>query len=104
MMVLHTEKIKKYFWYLFGILGVVFFWTGMWDGIGNLGYMVNPLVSLLVGVLMLTLSSLIFKQVSPLEEVRLEEIIYDKIHKHPAKHELGLTYQDNISNKPVTLP
>ena len=55
------EDIKKYFWYLFGIMGVVFFWSGTWDGLGNLGPLVNPLVSLVVGVVLLSLSGIIFK-------------------------------------------
>lgn len=103
-MVLHTEKVKKYFWFLFGVMGVVFFWTGLWDGVGNIGYLANPLVSLGVGVLMLTLSSFIFKDVTPLDEIKQGEIIYDRIHRHPSRQELSVTYLDKASNKIVNLP
>ncbi len=102
-MFLHTDKLKKYFWHLFGVIGIVFFWTGMWDGVGNLGPLKNSLVSLGIGLVMLTLSSFIFKEVTPLEDAKLGEIIYQKISQHPAKHELGLTYHDKGINKPMTL-
>ena len=44
------EKIKQYFWFMFGIIGVVLFWAGVWEGIGGLPYLENPLISLIAGL------------------------------------------------------
>lgn len=94
------EDIKKYFWYLFGIMGIVFFWTGTWDGLGNLGPLANPLVSLLVGVVLLSLSGVIFKDANPLWEIEKPvKAEAKKVHRHPQKHEFHFKYEDRLKNK-----
>jgi len=98
------EDIKKYFWYLFGIMGVVFFWSGTWDGLGNLGPLVNPLVSLVVGVVLLSLSGIIFKDANPLWEMeKPAKAEAKKVHRHPKKHEFHFKYEDKLKNKELLL-
>ncbi|MBU0470360.1 MAG: DUF504 domain-containing protein [Nanoarchaeota archaeon] len=98
------EKIKKYFWYLFGVMGVVFFWAGVWDGIGTLSYLQNPLISLIVGLVMLSLSGLIFKGTSPFwEKGDPVGAVLHKVHTHPKKHEFHIKYYDKIKKKLILL-
>ncbi|MEK6899604.1 MAG: hypothetical protein AABX05_00625 [Nanoarchaeota archaeon] len=98
------EDIKKYFWYLFGVMGIVFFWTGTWDGLGNLGWLVNPLISLIVGLAMLGLSGIIFKDSNPLWEAEKPiKTEAKKVHNHPLKHEFHFKYKDHMKNKEYLL-
>ncbi len=98
------EEIKKYFWYLFGVMGIVFFWTGTWDGLGNLWLLQNPLISFIVGIILLGLSGVIFKESNPLWE--LEKPVKTqakKVHHHPQKHEFHFKYEDHVKNKELLL-
>lgn len=97
---LSLTQIKSYFWYVFGILGVVFFWTGVWDGVGNLWYFKNPLVSLIVGLVMLTLSGFIFKESSPFAaaEKTVESVLH-QVHHHPQREKFHIKYLDKIKGK-----
>lgn len=98
------EDIKQYFWYIFGIIGIVFFWSGTWDGLGNLGPLENPIVSFMVGAFLLSLSGLIFKDANPLwEPERAVKTEAKKVHHHPLKHEFHFKYQDHEKNKEVLI-
>lgn len=90
-------QLKNYFWYLFGIMGIVFFWTGVWDGLGNLGPLGNPVISLVVGVIMLTLSGFIFKgsEMFGEGETTIESVL-KKVHHHPRKEEFHIKYLDKV--------
>ncbi|MEK6853143.1 MAG: hypothetical protein AABX64_00495 [Nanoarchaeota archaeon] len=98
------EDIKKYFWYLFGIIGVVYFWAGVWDGVGNIGPLKNPLYSFIAGVVLLSLSRVILKDANPLwgleKPAKLEA---KKVHRHPQKPEFHFKYKDHVSNKEIML-
>lgn len=98
------EKIKKYFWYIFGLIGVVFFWAGVWDGLGNLSYLQNPLISLLAGVIMLTLSGFIFKEANPFwGKEKAVMAALQKVHTHPQKHEFHIKYHDGMKKKEIPI-
>ena len=74
------DTAKHYFWSLFSVIAVVFFWAGVWDGIGYLPYLENPLISLIVGIVILASSGLIFKEFNPMEETE-KTVIINKIDK-----------------------
>src|SRR3989344_7661951 len=94
------EVIKKYFWYVFGVIGVVYFWAGVWDGVGNIGPLQNPLISFAVGITLLSLSGIIFKEANPLWELEAPvKSEAKKVHRHPQKHEFHFKYKDHIKNK-----
>lgn len=97
--------LKKYFWSILGAIGVIMFWEGVWGGIGGLPYLVNPWISLGVGILMLSLTGNLFKQYNPMIEIEeaRNEMIYN-IHKHPEKHLFHVRYHDKIMNKEITFP
>ena len=99
------EEIKKYFWYLFGMIGVVFFWAGVWDGLGNIHPIIaNPWLSLALGIILLGLSGIIFKDANILWE-REKPVMSEakKVHNHPKKGEFHFKYQDHLKNKEILL-
>ncbi len=99
------EELVKYFWYLFGVMGVVFFWVGLWDGLGNLGPLKNPWISLALGVAMLIVSKLIFKETDPAQLHQQEaKKALQEVHTHPQRHEFQIKYPDKIKQKHVFHP
>lgn len=99
-----AQKIKQYFWSIFGAIGIIAFWAGVWDGIGGLPFLQSPWISLLVGMAMLTFSGLIYKQFSPLEE--MEKSVNDALHQvhiHPQKEEFHIKFHDRMLKKDVLM-
>ena len=98
------EDVKKYFWYLFGTLGVIFFWAGVYDGLGSLPVIENPLVSLILGITMLSLSGVLLKGANPLWEVEKPvKTQAKKVYRHPQKHEFHFKYEDHLKKKELTV-
>lgn len=98
------EDIKKYFWALLGAIGMIFFWAGVWDGIGTLPFIENIWISLIVGLAILTFSGTIYKEFDPLKE--MEEAVHlqlHKVHSHPQKKEFHIKYYDRIKKKHLLL-
>ena len=94
------DTIKHYFWAILGVIGVVLFWAGLWDGVGYLWYLSNPLVSLVAGLIILAASGLLLKEFDPLqeEEKKIKDVLY-KVHKHPKKHEFHIKFYDKLKKK-----
>ena len=98
------EDAKRYFWYIFGILGTLFFWAGMWDGLGSIGFLKNPFISMAIGLTLLSLSGVIFKDANPLWEVEKPvKAEAKKVHHHPLKHEFHFKYEDHLKKKELTI-
>jgi len=101
---INLNQIRQYFWYIFGVMGVVFFWTGIWDGVGNVSYLVNPLVSLGLGLFLFAISGFIFRGDNPfMEKENKVNSVLHHVHTHPRKGEFNVKYLDKISNKHITL-
>ncbi len=96
-----AAELKQYFWYVFGIMGVVFFWVGVWDGIGSLPYIQTYWISILAGLGMLALSGFIFRG-NPLwgRGDKIESVLH-RVHSHPQKHEFHIKYLDKLGNKEI---
>lgn len=99
------EDFKKYFWYIFGTIGVVFFWAGVWDGLGNIHPLLsNPWISFIIGITMLGLSGIILKDTNPLWEVEKPvKSEAKKVHHHPQKQEFHFKYADHVKNKEILI-
>ena len=97
------EKIKQYFWFMFGIIGVVLFWAGVWEGIGGLPYLENPLISLIAGLGLFAISAVFFKGTNPFWGEKEGEVhmILHQVHSHPQKHEFHIKYHDNIKHSEI---
>lgn len=101
----HWEKLQKYVWYFLGVLGVVFFWVGVWDGIGNLGPLKNPWISLALGLVMLILSKVFFRETDPAEEAQqAAKNSLLEVHTHPQRHEFQIKYHDKIQQQHRLVP
>ncbi|MEK6845854.1 MAG: RNA repair domain-containing protein [Nanoarchaeota archaeon] len=103
-MFIPTEKLKQYFWSIFGAIGIIAFWAGVWEGIGGLPYLENAGVSLVVGLVLLTFSGLFYKQFDPLGEV--EKSVHKTlhfVHRHPQKEEFHIKYHDRMRKKEIIL-
>lgn len=80
--------------------GVVFFWAGVWDGIGYLPYLESPWLSIVIGGAMLTLSQFIFKDPDPSQKMlRKTHAELHKVSKHPQKHQFHIKYYDKSKKK-----
>lgn len=102
MISLSKESLRHYLFALVGLIGIVLFWAGLWDGVGNLWILVNPLVSLAVGIIILASSGLLLKEFDPLKEE--ERKIRDQmlnIHHHPQKEEFHIKHHDRLKGKDV---
>ncbi|HLC91406.1 MAG TPA: hypothetical protein VJI15_06595 [Candidatus Nanoarchaeia archaeon] len=89
----------KYFWSLFGVVGVVLFWAGIWDGLGSLPYISNYWVSLIVGIAMLGSSGLFVKQFGAEDTGNKQLLLLHHVSKHPFKHQFNINYYDKIQRK-----
>ena len=98
-----SEDYRRYFWYFFGVLGVVLFWAGVWDGVGNVGYLENPLVSLFLGTAMLLIGGIIRKTDNVNQQEMLAHSVLREVHQHPQKQEFHVKYFDKMNKKEVLI-
>ncbi|MBS3116461.1 hypothetical protein J4421_02585 [Candidatus Woesearchaeota archaeon] len=95
------RDLKTYFWHFIGILGVVLFWAGTWDGFGYLPYLENPVISLAIGIILMSLSKKIFADADPFSRTRgaaIPEAIKN-VSEHPEKHLFHFKYIDALKKK-----
>ena len=97
------EDMQRYFWYFFGVLGVVLFWAGVWDGIGNLSFLKNPFFSLILGLSLLCLGGIIRKTDNIDQQELLAHKVLREIHHHPQKHEFHVKYLDKFRKEEVII-
>lgn len=97
----NAEEWQRYFWYFFGVMGVVFFWTGIWDGVGEVWYLQNPLVSLAVGLIMLFIGGLVKKTDNVKKQELLAHNTLRQMHHHPSRHEFHFKYLDKVKKREV---
>lgn len=99
----NAEELKRYFWYFFGVLGVVFFWTGVWDGIGKLPYLSQPLISLAIGSVLLLLRRRVFIESEASKSEQSAHAILNHVRRHPQKQEFHIKYHDKLKKKDLLL-
>ncbi|MFH1668569.1 MAG: RNA repair domain-containing protein [Candidatus Woesearchaeota archaeon] len=102
MAFLMRESDKHFLWSLFGAVGVILFWKGIWEGVGSLPLVENGWVSLFVGLAILTFSGMIFREFDPLGGLEKGALkILHSVHNHPQKHEFTIHYYDKVKKKNV---
>ncbi len=99
----NPEEMKRYFWFFFGVLGVVFFWAGVWEGIGHLGPLKSPWISLLIGIVLLAIGGIVRKTDQVKQQDVLARSVLHQVHKHPQKHEFHIKYFDRVQKKEIPL-
>ena len=60
------EQDKHFLWSLFGAIGLILFWRGVWELPADLPFNDLPWISLFIGLLILTISGLVFREFDPL--------------------------------------
>lgn len=102
MKMLNFSTLRHYFWSIFSVLGIVLLWAGIWEGLGSLPFLESPLISLIVGLVILGSSGLIFKEFDPLEETEesLLNALY-QVDRHPEKDQFEITYHDKLRHKHI---
>lgn len=97
------EPVRRYFWSIFSAVGIICFWAGVWEGIGELPILHSPWASLIVGFAILFASGTVFKEFDPIKEA--EESVSKIVHQvtnHPQKQEFHIRYHDKVSRKNLT--
>ena len=95
-----ASKLRYYFWYMFGTIGVAIFWAGISGGFKTL---VGSLwVTLVIGLTMLIILSRLKQSLDPISKT--QGAFHDTIHKlnsHPQKHEFHIKYFDKVKNEHI---
>ncbi len=93
------EQDKHFLWSLFVAIGVILIWRGIWEGVYLIPH-INAWTLLFLGLTMLTLSGLIFKEFDPLGgiEKSTHKIIHF-IHNHPHTENFQIKYYDKLLKK-----
>jgi len=98
------EQDKHFLWSLAAAVGVIFVWKGLWEGLYEIPYFGDPWVALFVGLTMITLSGLIFKEFDPLGNLdKSAKKIVAQVKKHPQRKEFRVKYYDRISKKNLSV-
>jgi len=98
------EQDKHFLWSLYAVVGIIFIWKGLWDGIYEIPYLGNPWVALFVGLAMLTFSGIIFKEFDPLGGLqKATDKVLHEVRNHPHQEEFTFIYQDNLGKKEVKI-
>ena len=103
------EQDRHFLSSLYAAVAVIFTWKGLWEGIYVLpvvgDYLGDPFVFLFLGLAMLTLSGLIFREFDPLGSVeKAERRVLQKVFHHPQKKEFSVKYLDKKLKKEVLVP
>lgn len=98
---LTREDAQRYWWYFFGVLGVVLFWAGVWDGVGNISFLKNPVFSLVIGLILLFLGGIIRKTDNVDQQELVAHNVLREIHHHPQKEEFHVKYFDKLKKQEV---
>ncbi len=102
------EQDKHFVSSLYAAVAIIFAWKGMWEGIYEIpyvsDYLGDPLVFLFLGLAMLTLSGLIFKEFDPLGSIQKgESKVLHTVFRHPQKKEFTLKYEDKVKKQEVEI-
>ena len=100
------ESDKHFFLALTAVTGAVFFWRGLWELINAIPVLNEPLMSVAVGLLIMTLTGVIYREGVSEEESTTE--IADIIHAVFKKADLHrkttiIHYRDNVTGKLHTI-
>jgi len=93
---------KRYLAALVVLFGVILFWRGLWDITYLLPIIKNPFVSLFVGLTIITLSGVVFREFDPLtaQIAKTMEVLNEVLSRKKKKNEkYKISYYDETSKK-----
>lgn len=93
-----SQTDKRYLSALIVIMGIILFWRGLWDALYFIPIIENPFVSLFLGLLIMTLSGVIFQEFDPLrrEVEKSIELLNEVVSRKHAKDKYEVVYFDEI--------
>ena len=98
------EQDKHFLWSLYAAIAVIFTWKGLWEGLYKLPYIGDPFIFLSIGLFMLTLSGVIFKEFDPLGGVeKTVNKILHFVYNHPGRRDFSIMYKDKAGKKDVVV-
>src|SRR3989339_590558 len=98
------EQDKHFLWALISAIGIILVWKGLWEGLYEIPYLGGSWVALFVGLTMLTLSGLIFREFDPLGGIdKSINRIVKQVSTHPKRQEFQIKYQDKIKKKEMVI-
>jgi len=98
------EQDKHFLWALISAIGIILVWKGLWEGLYEIPYLGDSWVALFVGLTMLTLSGLIFREFDPLGGIdKSINRIVKQVSTHPKRQEFQIKYQDKIKKKEMVI-
>ena len=96
------EQDKHFLATLYLVMAIIFIWKGVWEGWYEIPYLGSPFVALFIGLTILTLSGLIFKEFDPFGSVQQSTIsLLNKLHQHPKKEHFQIKYYDANQKKDI---
>lgn len=95
------EQDKHFLWALYYGVGVILIWKGIWESFYEIPYIgENPWALLFIGLAMLTLSGLVFKELDPMGSLdKAANKMLHFVHNHPKKKEFTIKYQQSKKEK-----
>ena len=92
---------KRYLEALLVILGIVLFWRGVWDALNFIPILSNPFVSLFLGLVVITISGVIFQQFDPLSAnvAKTMEILNEIVSRRHKNERYEIIYFDESLGK-----
>src|SRR3989338_6036018 len=102
-----SDSDKHYLGSLVVLVGVVFFWRGVWDTIYLVPILENPFVSFFIGLSIITFTGVIFKEFDPFAaKIQKTRDILNEItsHKHDKNKGFSFKYYDEIAKKHHSIP
>jgi uncharacterized protein (UPF0248 family) len=91
---------KQYLAALLVLAGIVLFWRGIWDVMSIIPILGNPFVSLFLGLLIITLTGVVFQQFDPLgtQIAKTMEILNEIVSRRHRKEHYEIFYFDEKKN------
>ena len=102
-----SDSDKHYLGALVVLMGVIFFWRGLWDITYIIPIIENPFVSLFIGLTVITLTGVVFKEFDPFaaKMQKTMEILNEiQSHSHNKQKNYTVKYYDEISKKHHIVP
>ncbi|HIH10748.1 TPA: hypothetical protein HA241_01000 [Candidatus Woesearchaeota archaeon] len=98
------EQDKHFLWSLYAAVAVIFLWKGIWEGIYEIPYIGQSFVFLFLGLFILTISGLIFKEFDPLGGVEkaVSKVVH-QVYNHPQKGQFQFKYYDKSQRKDIII-
>ncbi len=94
------ESDKHFFLALLVVTGIIFFWRGAWGIMDHLPIIENYVVSLFIGLLIMTFSGVIYREFIPEEEplTPVVDLVKDIFkHPHERRKKYVIKYYDEIA-------